>query len=447
MSTARKQTTESFAELAKRALQLKAVFANKLCLPSIAPAAAKNEARIVDKESQAEEFAQAAAFWEYLNHTTACCQRAEVRDWIATQLSTLSIQFILDVTSDEAPHLFAESPIAESMGGTPVHDDWMFQCYEQFLQHYYRDARSSRGVFYTPRELVRFILRQVDATLAEDFNYANGLACTNKNAGAPAVRVLDPAMGTGIFLTEAVELLYRHHPAMEHNTKELNTKNRTRSDWSHFISTWLAEQFCGIDVSLPPLIVAVFRLAEVLDRTEYEFARFRTKPLIQFHWQDALSDAEWVERLGPFSVIIGNPPYRSLSTNESSWVRALLHGNDGRARPVADYYEVEGKPLGERKVWLHDDYVKFIRLAHWLVERNDSGLVAFVTNHGFLDNPTFRGMRYQLLKTFNRIRICDLHGSTKKKESSPDGSRDQNVFPVESGVAVGVFSRIKPNGG
>jgi predicted helicase len=459
MSTARKQTTESFAQLAARAHQLKPVFARELehaqndvkieCDVNLGRTAAETLDPVAH-DALAEEFSQAAAFWEYLQQSSSCFQRSEICDWIIRQLAPLRIGFIRDVLSKEQPGDFQPSPPVKSplpKSSPPKslrfsadrNGDWMFQSYEQFLFHYHRDARSSRGVFYTPPQLVRFILGQVDSTLSQCFHHHGGLGHQRETIDAPPLRLLDPAMGTGIFLTEAVELLHR-----KYCDGKVSCDDGANNDWSDFVSTWLRDQFRGIDVSLAPLIIALFRLAEVLERTNYSFERFRGQQVVQIHWQDALSDALWVEQLGPFSVVIGNPPYRSLSTNESSWVQALLHGDDGSNEPVANYFEVAGKPLGERKVWLHDDYVKFMRLAHWLVEKNNSGIVAYVTNHGYLDNPTFRGMRYQLLETFNRIEICDLHGSAKKKETTPDGGRDQNVFPVESGVAVGVFSRI-PN--
>ncbi len=89
--------------------------------------------------------------------------------------------------------------------------------------------------------------------------------------------------------------------------------------------------------------------------------------------------------------------------------------------------------------WINDDYVKFIRYGQGFIEKNKSGVLAFINPHGFLDNPTFRGMRYNLLKTYDKIYILDLHGNARKKESCPDGSPDDNVFDIMQGVSINIF--------
>jgi predicted helicase len=102
--------------------------------------------------------------------------------------------------------------------------------------------------------------------------------------------------------------------------------------------------------------------------------------------------------------------------------------------------------LGERNPkWLNDDYVKFIRFAQWRIEKTGYGVLAFVTNHGYLDNPTFRGMRQSLMKTFDDIYVLDLHGNSKKKEKCPNGSEDENVFDIQQGVSINIFVK-HPNG-
>jgi predicted helicase len=150
--------------------------------------------------------------------------------------------------------------------------------------------------------------------------------------------------------------------------------------------------------------------------------------------------ASRVKRDLPIMVVLGNPPYSGHSAN-SSW--EIIKG---KKRPnfigqlLRDYYFVDGKPLDEKNPkWLQDDYVKFIRWGQWRIERTGAGVLAFITNHGYLDNPTFRGMRQQLMNTFNEIYILNLHGNTKKKECAPDGSKDENVFDIQQGVAIGIF--------
>jgi predicted helicase len=127
--------------------------------------------------------------------------------------------------------------------------------------------------------------------------------------------------------------------------------------------------------------------------------------------------------------VIGNPPYSGISSNNGEWISKLIE----------DYKYVDGVHFNERKHWLNDDYVKFLRYGQHFIEKNGSGVLAFINPHGFLDNPTFRGMRWHLLKTYDKIYTIDLHGNSTKKETAPDGSIDQNVFDIMQGVAITVF--------
>jgi len=129
-------------------------------------------------------------------------------------------------------------------------------------------------------------------------------------------------------------------------------------------------------------------------------------------------------------VILGNPPYSGHSSNTGAWIRGLIE----------DYKQVDGKPLGEKNPkWLQDDYVKFLRFAQWKIQQAGRGVVGMITNHGYLDNPTFRGMRQSLIHTFDAVYLLDLHGNSLKKETCPDGSSDQNVFDIRQGVAIAFF--------
>jgi len=162
-------------------------------------------------------------------------------------------------------------------------------------------------------------------------------------------------------------------------------------------------------------------LDEALKKSEILFG--------QFVAQEA-NEASIVKRDTPVMVVLGNPPYSGTSANKSTWISGL----------IKDYYYVDGLPLGERNPkWLQDDYVKFIRFGQWRVSETGYGVLAFITNHGYLNNPTFRGMRQNLMQTFTDIYVLDLHGNSKKKEISPDGSPDQNVFDIQQGVSIGIF--------
>ncbi len=140
-------------------------------------------------------------------------------------------------------------------------------------------------------------------------------------------------------------------------------------------------------------------------------------------------------------VVLGNPPYSGHSANTGAWIAGLLRGIDSTTgQKTGNYFEVDGLSLCERNPkWLNDDYVKFIRFAQWRIEQTGYGILAFVTNHGYLDNPTFRGMRQSLMQSFDDIYLLDLHGNSKKKEKALDGGKDENVFNIQQGVAIGLF--------
>ena len=139
----------------------------------------------------------------------------------------------------------------------------------------------------------------------------------------------------------------------------------------------------------------------------------------------------------PIGVVLGNPPFSYLSQGAQPWIQSLIRGDDEHA----GYFAIDDQQLGEKKTWLHDDYVKFIRLAQWCIEQNGSGVAALVTNHGWLDNATFRIARQQLLRTFDRIEVVDLHGNVKRFEPAPSGVRDENVFGIAQGIALATFTK------
>ncbi|MBA2784255.1 MAG: DNA methyltransferase, partial [Rubrobacteraceae bacterium] len=197
---------------------------------------------------------------------------------------------------------------------------------------------------------------------------------------------------------------------------------------------------------MAPYTVAHMKLGILLRELGYDFSgdeRLRvylTNTLEEgFHPDETIGFAEYiadeadaaasVKKDEPIEVIIGNPPYSGHSANTGDWITSLIDA----------YKKVDGKPLGERKHWLNDDYVKFIRFGQWRIERTGRGVLAFVTNHGYLDNPTFRGMRQSLMQTFTDIYLIDLHGNSLKKERTPEGGEDRNVFDIRQGVAIGVF--------
>jgi predicted helicase len=137
------------------------------------------------------------------------------------------------------------------------------------------------------------------------------------------------------------------------------------------------------------------------------------------------NEANHIKRDTPVMCVIGNPPYAVSSTNKGDWIQGILN----------DYK----KDLNERKINLDDDYIKFLRYGQYYIEKNGEGILAYISNNSFIDGITHRQMRKNLLETFDKIYILDLHGNAKKKEVCPDGSTDQNVFDIMQGVSINIF--------
>jgi len=320
--------------------------------------------------------------------------------------------------------------------------------YETFLKHYDPKMREMRGVYYTPEPVVSYIVRSVDGLLKQRFKLRDGLADNSRlESGLHKVQILDPAVGTGTFLYAVFNHIF---------AKFLKNKGM----WSAYVAEHLLPRVHGFELLMAPYTVAHIKLGLQLQEMGYEFESderlriFLTNSLENAHETGStptLPFAEWlvlegraaseVKQDSPVMVIIGNPPYSGHSLNKGDWITHLLRGIDNNLdAKMANYFEVDGKPLNERNPkWLQDDYVKFIRFAQWRIESTGYGILGFITNHGYLDNPTFRGMRQALMQDFDEIYVLDLHGNSLKKEKAPDGSADQNVFDIQQGVAISFF--------
>ncbi|WP_423907685.1 type ISP restriction/modification enzyme [Candidatus Spongiihabitans sp.] len=318
--------------------------------------------------------------------------------------------------------------VTESMSyrnrrGLGDEDDPYIYFYENFLAAYDTKLREQRGVYYTPPPVVRFIVRAVDKTLRTCFKLPAGLA--NEQ-----VTALDFAAGTGTFLLE----MMRH--ALE---------GKDKSKRNQIVRWHLLKNFHGFEYLIAPYVIAHLKLSQYLtdvDATPQRDERinvFLTNTLEQIPQQVSIPfmpaltrETEQAQKIKEkeILVIVGNPPYSGHSQNNSDWITNLIE----------EYKKVDGQPLGERNPkMLQDDYVKFIRFAQWKMEQAGQGMVAIITNHGFLDNPTFRGMRQSLQTTFDRLYFLDLHGNARKKETAPDGGQDQNVFDIQQGVAISIL--------
>ncbi|MDM8560255.1 type ISP restriction/modification enzyme, partial [Candidatus Parabeggiatoa sp. HSG14] len=343
--------------------------------------------------------------------------------------------------------------ILADFGKRTRQEDPVVHFYETFLKHYDPSMREMRGVYYTPEPVVSYIVRSVDLLLKQQFKLRNGLADSSRlESGLHKVQILDPAVGTGTFLYAVFNQIFAKF-------------RKNKGMWSTYVTEHLLPRIHGFELLMAPYTVAHMKLGLQLQEMGYEFD---SDERLQIFLTNSLEDAfekgntptlpfmEWLVNEGlaasdvkqdsPVMVVVGNPPYSGHSANVGEWIIGLLKGVDGRNNEAktANYFQVDGKPLKERNPkWLNDDYVKFIRFAQWRINTTGYGILGFVTNHGYLDNPTFRGMRQALMQDFDEIYILDLHGNSKKKEKCPDGSVDKNVFDIQQGVAIGIFVKSR----
>jgi hypothetical protein len=311
-------------------------------------------------------------------------------------------------------------------------EDPIVHFYETFLNEYDPETRERRGVYYTPEPVVKYIVRSVHQLLKDKFDLRDGLA-------DPQVTVLDPAAGTLTFPAEAIKLAVAEY-----------VEKYGEGGKKGFIRDQILQNYYAFELMMAPYAIGHMKISILLESLGYamgaddRFQLYLTNTLemeeigqIGIPGLHSLSEesqlAGRVKKEEPILVIMGNPPYSGISSNINDWTEELLKTDIDGAQ---SYYTVDDKPLGERKLWLQDDYVKFLRFAQWKIHKAGKGIVAMITNHSYLDNPTFRGMRQSLMKTFDEIYILDLHGSSLKKEISPDGSKDENIFDIRQGVAI-----------
>lgn len=310
-------------------------------------------------------------------------------------------------------------------------EDIVVRFYEDFLRAYKPKMREHRGVYYTPEPVVSYMVRSVDILLKEKFNKPLGLA-------DPGVMILDPACGTGTFLLWICQLIYQR---FQENPDAL-TEGLADRTWSGYVQERLLPRIFGFELLMAPYAICHLKLGLFLEETGYRFSSaqrlgvYLTNTLDEaLHKSESLfeefiakesSEAAAIKRDKPIMIVVGNPPYSVNSANKSAWITSL----------VKEAYYPKDHMKEQNPKMLLDDYVKFIRFGQWRIEQTKQGILAFITNHGYLDNPTFRGMRRSLEQSFDEIYVMDLHGNTKKKEVAPDGSKDENVFDIQQGVSV-----------
>lgn len=363
----------------------------------------------------------------------------------------------------EAFRLTDIKELVEDLGKFTSSSDPIIHFYETFLAEYDPELRKSRGVWYTPEPVVQFIVKAVDQLLKSEFGLPQGLADTAKTKvmldtgkvdkrakkgvrlvehDVHRVQLLDPAAGTGTFLAEVVRVI-------------ATRMSNQRGTWSNYVEEHLVPRINGFEILMASYAMAHLKLGLLLEQTGYVRSHsaknqrlnvYLTNSLEEFHPDADTLFAQWlsqeanaasaIKRDCPVMVVLGNPPYRGLSENKGEWIMKLIE----------DYKFVDGVHFGEKKHWLGDDYVKFIRFGQHFVEKTGEGILAYICNHSFLDNTTFRGMRWHLAQNFDEIFIVDLHGNRKRYEVCPDGSKDENIFDIEQGVTIFIAVR-KPRKG
>jgi predicted helicase len=376
----------------------------------------------------------------------------------------LGINEVIDLLDDAKMEA-----ILRDFGDRNPQEDPVIHFYELFLKEYDAKQRMQRGVFYTPRPVVSYIVRSVDECLRTDFGLEDGLAdtatwgeiaqrndglkiATGVNPDQAYVEILDPATGTGTFLVEVVDVIHRTMVAKWKS--QGYGDNKIPDLWNDYVPNHLLPRLHGYELLMAPYAIAHLKIGLKLHETGY---RFESDERARVYLTNALEPARdfsdrfafaipalaheaeavnAVKRDRRFTVVIGNPPYSLMSANLEEAHRKL----------VEPYKFVDGERIRERGALqleknIQDDYVKFIRLGQTQCDAVPLGVLALVTNHTYLDNPTLRGMRNSLLATFDGVSVLDLHGNTKRKEASPVPGRDENVFDIQQGVAIGLFVR------
>jgi len=426
----------------------------------------------LSEEKFADMYAQTLVYGlfvaRYGDSTPDTFSRAEARDLVPASNPFLrhffdhivgpNFDVRLGYIVDELCEVFAVSNVQEIVhkhlriqDQTNDTKDPIIHFYEDFLQEYDPAERKKMGAYYTPIPVVKYIVRQVDKILKEDFGLSGGLASTDtvqyhvetgqdlrhdrrtkapthQTLTVPRVQVLDPAVGTATFLNETIKFIYEGFKGQE-------------GRWPGYVNDNLLKRLHGFELMMAPYTIAHLKLGMTLKETGVEKLNDRLgvyltntleegvpqqPDLFSFGLAEAVSEesrlAAEVKSERPVMVVMGNPPYSVSSNNKSKWIQNL----------IADYK----KDLNERKINLDDDYIKFIRFAEEMIAKNGSGVVAMITNNSYIDGTAHREMRKHLLQTFDKVYVLDLHGNTKKQETALDGGKDENVFDIQQGVGI-----------
>ena len=371
------------------------------------------------------------------------------------QIAVFDVDPSISWIVEDLGQIFAATDInklRKSFGAGMMRKDPMIHFYEDFLFQYDPEAKKQCGVYYTPQPVVEFIVRAVDDILKNDFQLPTGLADTSKvevtikemadGDDTPTfkqemrhrVQVLDPAMGTGTFLAEVVNRI---------------KDTQQKGIWPLYVDEHLIPRLHGFELMMAPYTIAHLKMDMLINWWGEEKLQDTHEDRLQLYLTNSLNQAELVNKHlladmiakeaneannikhnAPVMIVMGNPPYSVSSSNKDPWIIKLL-----------DSYK---KDLNEKNIQpLSDDYIKFIRLGQYYIDRTGEGILAYISNNSFLDGLIHRQMRRELMQSFDDIYILDLHGNSRKKETTPDGNKDENVFSIMQGVSINIFVKKK----
>lgn len=352
-------------------------------------------------------------------------------------------------------------------------EDPVIHFYEEFLTAYDKAQKVQRGVYYTPQPVVNFMVRAVDDIIKSEFGYEDGLATTatkkirvkslsskkingfyrevERFEEVPAIQVLDPATGTGTFVRQIILQIYENFCEKRKSIR----KELLKQEWCRYVDEHLLPRINAFELMMAPYSVAHMKLAMTLKDTGYDFSGrnrlnvFLCNTLerpgnsdmaISLFDDDPLAlesiEANSAKKNKGINIVIGNPPYSGESANKGDFIMHLMEDYKLEPGTSSKLEEANSK-------FINDDYVKFIRYAETFFETDGQGILCYINPHGYIDSPTFRGVRYKLLSRFDKLYVINLHGNSKKKERCPDGSKDENVFDIQQGVSINLF--VKSN--
>ena len=365
---------------------------------------------------------------------------------------------------DELCEVFRNTNIKEMFANfnkNKQREDVLIHFYEDFLSAYDPKERKAKGVWYTPKPVVNFIIRAVDHVLKTHFNLKNGIACNDKikikkqinypsdertktgkaieEVEVHKVQLLDIATGTGSFSAEVIDKIYNDYYRGQEGM------------WQKYVDVDLLPRLHGFEILMASYAMCHLKIDLLLKQTGYKVQNSKNPPRLGVYLTNALEEADKhqgfsflarylsdeaknasrIKRDTPVMVAFGNPPYSVSSQNKGKWIQELI--------------KVYKKDLKERKINLDDDYIKFIGMSEHYINKTGYGVVAMITNNSFIDGITHRQMRKHLLETFDYIYIYDLHGNSKKQEKAPDGSKDDNVFDIMQGVCISIMVKNNQN--